>query len=91
MVQWNPNEVGGAVIGGTLIALSTTLNLLFFGRLTGLNGFLNTLMKCDLKNGFDWKFTFIVGLITLPVLFHVGKGKSITLSSGEEYIVFDED
>lgn len=52
---------------------------------------LNTLMKGDFKNGLPWKTAFTVGLITLPILFHVGKGNSITLAGGEEYYIFDDD
>lgn len=71
MVVWNPNEIGGAIIGGSLIALSSTLNLYLFGRITGINGMLSTLLKLDYKNGFAWKFCFILGLITIPNIFHI--------------------
>lgn len=91
MVVWNPAEVAGAVIGGAIIALSSTLNLLLYGRITGINGILNTLIKADFKNGFGWKFSFMLGLIAIPVLFHVSQGNYITLSNGDKYILFDED
>ena len=91
MVVWNPNEIGGAVIGGALLGLSSSLNLLLYGRITGINGMLNTLMKYDMNSGFQWKFAFVLGLITLPNLFHVSRGKSVVFEDGHTYQIFDED
>jgi uncharacterized membrane protein YedE/YeeE len=91
MVVWNPGEIGGAVIGGALIALASTLNLLLYGRISGINGMLNTLMKLDFKGGFEWKFAFITGLITIPNLFHISNGKVVTFSDGSTYTIFDDD
>ena len=68
MVHWVPQEVICALIGGVLIAISTTLNLLLFGRITGLSGIFNSVIKYDQKSGFDWKAPFIVGLFTVPVI-----------------------
>jgi len=60
--------VVAALVGGTLIAISTTLNLYFYGRITGLSGIFNSVMRHDLKAGFEWKTTFFLGLLTIPVL-----------------------
>jgi hypothetical protein len=64
------SEVLAAAIGGALIALSTTLNLLLYGRITGLSGIFNSVIKYDLSAGFVWKTCFFVGLLTIPVIFN---------------------
>ena len=69
MVVWIPQEIVCATIGGILIAISTTLNLLIYGKITGLSGIFNSIIKYDVKAGFFWKYCFFVGLITLPTIF----------------------
>ena len=66
MVYWNTQEVIQAIIGGSLIALSSTLNLLLYGRVTGISGILTSVIKLDKAQGFYYKYFFIVGLITIP-------------------------
>jgi hypothetical protein len=68
MVYWNNQDVIASTIGGVLIAISTTLNLLLYGRITGLSGAFNSMIKYDTKAGFDWKTVFFVGLITIPAV-----------------------
>ena len=69
MVVWIPQEIVCATIGEILIAISTTLNLLIYGKITGLSGIFNSIIKYDVKAGFFWKYCFFVGLITLPTIF----------------------
>jgi uncharacterized membrane protein YedE/YeeE len=57
-----------ATIGGVLISISTTLNLLLYGRITGLSGAFNSMIKHDKPAGFDWKTVLMVGLFTIPAL-----------------------
>jgi hypothetical protein len=68
MVNWNNQDVVAATIGGVLISISTTLNLLLYGRITGLSGAFNSMIKYDKPMGFDWKTVFMVGLLTIPAL-----------------------
>jgi multisubunit Na+/H+ antiporter MnhB subunit len=68
MVYWNDQDVICATIGGVAIALSTTLNLFLYGRVTGLSGSFNSIIKYDKEAGFDFKLTFMVGLFTIPAL-----------------------
>lgn len=68
MVYWSTQEVIQALIGGCCIAAATSLNLLLYGRITGLSGIFNSVVKHDVKAGFDWKVSFGVGLLALPVL-----------------------
>ena len=79
-----------ALIGGAFIAISTTLNLLLFGRITGLSGSFNSIIKYDKKAGFDYKLTFMVGLITVPAIMNQIFGNVIQVSSGE-FRMFDDN
>ena len=72
MVNFSVNDMGCALIGGALIAFSATLNLLIFGRITGLSGMYSTLSRGDKSEGLDWKFAFLHGLITIPLIILVG-------------------
>ena len=71
MVYWNTKEVVCALIGGCLISLSTTLNLLYYGRITGLSGIFNTVVKQDKTEGLSWKTSFFTALLTIPVLLSI--------------------
>ncbi len=88
MVYWNSNEIGAAVIGGALIALATSLNLYFYGRITGLSGVFNSVIKHDTESGFIWKFSFLVGLITIPFLTFIFASTDIKMF-GSTFYVFD--
>jgi len=68
MVYWSTQDCICALIGGAFIAASTSLNLYLYGRITGLSGIFNSVVKYDTKAGFDWKLCFFVGLFTIPVL-----------------------
>ena len=71
MVYWNTKEVVCAFIGGCFISLATTLNMLYYGRITGLSGAFNTLVKQDKTGGLYWKTCFFTALLTFPVLLSV--------------------
>lgn len=53
-----------AFVGGLLIGISATLNLLMLGRITGLSGIFNSLFMYDIQGGFYWKYAFFTGLIS---------------------------
>jgi hypothetical protein len=57
-------------LGGALIALATSLNLYFYGRITGLSGIFNSVIKYDKPAGFLWKFSFFIGFISPAFLFY---------------------
>jgi hypothetical protein len=79
MVVWIPEDIVCAVIGGILIAISATLNLWIYGRVSGLSGIFNSVIKYDKKNGFFYKFCFFVGIITFPTIFGLRYHESIVL------------
>jgi len=91
MVYWSTSEVIGAIIGGSCIAASTTLNLLLYGRITGLSGIFNSIVKVDKPGGFDWKLPFMVGLLTIPVLLNQIFGNYIEISDKTKFILFDSN
>jgi uncharacterized membrane protein YedE/YeeE len=90
MVYWNTKDVAAALVGGTLIAISTSLNLYFYGRITGLSGIFNSVIRHDLKGGFEWKTAFFMGLLTIPVLAYQIFGNAIIASDYSwSFILFD--
>lgn len=91
MVYWNTQEVLQALIGGSLIALASSLNLYFYGRITGLSGAFNSVVKRDVATGFDWKYCFLTGLLFFPVLFFYIFGTHIKFSDTFTVQLFDSD
>jgi uncharacterized membrane protein YedE/YeeE len=91
MVYWNNQDIVASTLGGVLIALATTLNLLLYGRITGLSGAFNSMIKYDKPAGFEWKTTFFVGLITIPAILNQIYGTRIVRDDGFTFIMFDEN
>ena len=77
-----------ALVGGLLIGVSSTLNLYWYGRITGMSGIFNSLIKFDKEAGFFWKFCFFSGLIFVPSIIYYSAGTSIKDSSGNIQIQF---
>ncbi len=77
MVYWNSNEIVVAVIGGALMALASSLNFYFMGRITGISGMLNSMVK-DEVDGYYWRASFFMGMITIPF---------VTLISGSSAVL----
>ena len=55
------------LIGGILIAISTTIMLAFLGRITGISGILGTSLTKYTPDNL-WKITFLIGLVLGGVL-----------------------
>lgn len=53
-----------ALIGGSLIGLSSSLNYILFGKITGLSGYLFKVLSFQIDLQYVTKFCFLVGLIT---------------------------
>ena len=70
-----------------LIGASASLHLYWYGRVTGMSGIFNSLIKYDKPNGFNWKYSFFAGLIFIPVIVYFATGDSIT-SNGKIVIRF---
>jgi uncharacterized membrane protein YedE/YeeE len=90
MVYWSGQDVIAALIGGTLISISTTLNLLLYGRITGLSGAFNSMIKYDKPAGFDWKTCFFVALFTIPAILNQIYG-NVIVNGDFKFIMFDEN
>ena len=76
-----------------LIGISSTLNLLWYGRITGMSGIFNSLVKFDKEAGFYWKFCFFTGLISVPSVLYYTCCNQINLSMGTKtynLIMFDQ-
>lgn len=90
MVYWNDQDVVCATIGGIAIAISTTLNLLLFGRMTGLSGSFNSIIKYDKAAGFDYKLTFMIALFTIPAILYQVFGRTVQ-AGPYQIIMFDSN
>lgn len=77
MVVCSAEDYLPAFFGGVLIGISSSLNLFFTGRITGLSGLFFSLIKFDIPGGFYWKYAFFVGLISgaLPLYYGSDNGK----------------
>jgi hypothetical protein len=63
----------GAIAGGILIALSTSLNYFIYGRSEGIRGIVTDAFKTRRRDPeFKWKMSFLFGLVTLPFLTFMG-------------------
>jgi uncharacterized membrane protein YedE/YeeE len=60
-MYWNLTDIRNAFIGGLLIALASSLHLWLKGRVTGMSGVFNGLIKVD--NTFFWKLNLFSGLV----------------------------
>lgn len=57
-----------ALAGGALIGLAFLGVFALFGRVTGISGILGVVIR-GTREGLDWRFSFIIGLIVAPLLF----------------------
>ncbi len=73
MVLYIGFDYGMAIVGGILISFSTSFNLLFKGRITGMSGIFYGLISF---NEVLWRFSLIIGMIWTSSLFRYASGKS---------------
>jgi len=90
MVNFNSNDAYAALIGGSFIAAATSFHLLSTGRVTGMSGIFNSLIKLDQGCGLHWKILFLLGLILLPVIAFYFEINSISFA-GVDFTFFDSD
>lgn len=72
MVLYSGYDYGMATVGGILISLSTSFNLLFKGRITGMSGIMYGFITL---NEVMWRFALIIGMIWTSSLFRYAAGK----------------
>jgi hypothetical protein len=65
MVYWNSVDVTLAIIGGVIIALGVTMNLLFYGKVTNITEMIDGVLMHEGKQ-FRWMIAFLTGMVTLP-------------------------
>jgi len=90
MVYWNNQDVICALIGGSLIAIATSLNLLLFGRVTGLSGAFNSIIRLDKEGGLHYKYCFMTALITIPAILNQIFGNQLT-NGDFKFVLFDDN
>ena len=69
MVHLSLPEIEGALIGGLLISLATSLNFFIYGRTDSMHDILSTTFKLRKQDPeFQWKLAYLFGVITFPFL-----------------------
>jgi uncharacterized protein len=66
-------NIGMAILGGFLIALSTSINLLLKGRITGMSGIFYSLVTFD-KSSFYWKLSLVSGMLSAASILYLSCG-----------------
>lgn len=67
-IDWNAFTPWSSLAGGMLIGAAAALLVLFNGRIAGISGILGGMLKPSKGEG-AWRATFIVGLLTAPLVF----------------------
>jgi len=65
-VDWSSSLLGLA--GGVLIGLSATWLMATLGRIAGISGIVGTLITARPKGDSAWRLTFVLGLISGPLV-----------------------
>lgn len=60
--------VAGPLIGGALIGIASAIMLLFNGRIAGISGIYDGLLKKPQAGDLDWRVAFLVGLVAGGVI-----------------------
>lgn len=66
-------NIGMGILGGFLIAASTSLNLLLKGRITGMSGIFYSLVTFD-KSSFYWKTSLVSGMLCAASILYLSCG-----------------
>ena len=81
-------KIGMAIFGGALIALSSSLNYLFFGKITGLSGYLFYVAGFKFGPMFHIRLCFLVGMVTVVDLYYNFSGRFMF---GQKVLDAEED
>lgn len=68
---------GMAILGGALIALSSSLHYIIYGRITGLSGFLFNVVGFKFGPLFPLRGIFLVGMVSIVDFFNQVSGKEL--------------
>jgi uncharacterized protein len=68
-------KIGMALFGGALIALSSSLNYMLFGKITGLSGFLFYVAGFKFGPLFASRLCFLVGMVTIVDIYYNAAGR----------------
>ena len=67
-----------ALLGGVLIGISSTLMLLFLGRIAGISGMVHTLVAPPAGESSFWRWLFLAGLVIGTAIYEYGFATSPT-------------
>lgn len=75
------NSIFNAIVGGAVIGLAASFMLIFNGRVTGIAGIYNGLLKF-VRNDIAWRLAFTLGLVV---------GGAVMYFSHNEYFLIEMD
>ena len=67
-IDWTAFTPWTSLAGGALIGLAVALFVLFNGRIAGISGILDGLLRRDGRADFGWRAAFLLGLLAAPLL-----------------------
>lgn len=67
-IDWNSFAPWSALIGGLLIGMAASIFVLFNGRIAGISGIVDGLMR-PVKGDVAWRIAFASGLIGAPLVY----------------------
>lgn len=66
-----------SLIGGALIGISAVLLMAFNGRIAGISGMASRVLPpWDSKNEFGWRLSFLIGIMSAPLIFRMITGQA---------------
>ena len=78
-----------AIIGGLLIGLATSINLLLMGRITGMSSIAFSLLRAVVDSSAKWKYSFFTGLVGISYMTY--RLCPSGFLPGTEYRIFDTE
>lgn len=85
----NIDAITNALLGGSLIGLSAVFLMLTLGRISGISGITSGLLSLNLSRSDLWRGTFLVGLLSGPLLYLAVGGAlpEVVLDKGYGYLI----
>jgi uncharacterized protein len=81
-------EIFEPLAGGCLIGISVTLMLWLNGRVTGVSGIVNGILRPTSNDGVAWRWAFIAGLLLGGLVLAITLPEKLSLLSGRPWPLF---
>ena len=89
MPNFGAYDIISAFIGGLVIGVISTLNLLLYGQITGLSGMLGHTLMMKADGSYTYKFCFVSGLVQSTLVIYLANGGREISIKGEDIPIYD--